>query len=165
METYTINEQIKADEAACTGSSTQKVLSNALAKATRECSSKMPVVPHLRRKIRHENRSQPPTPTGFDFELPVKYMQAMSGEDFLLEDSKVSGTGKRCLVLATNKNIEILNSYGNWFFDGSFKSCPDNFYQVYTVHCLVDGTTFPCIYALLPDKRQISSPQFNHVGL
>ena len=157
METYTINEQIKADAAACTDSSTQKVLSNALAKATPECSSKMPVVPHLKRRIRrirHENRSQPPIPTGFDFELPVQYMQTMNGEDFLLEDSTVPGTGKRYLVFATNKNIEILNSYGNWFIDGTFNSCPDNFYQVYTVHCFVDGTTFPCIYALLPDKRQ-----------
>ena len=155
METHNINEQIKADAAACTDSSTQKVPSNALAKATPECSSTMPVVPHLKRRIRrigHENRSQPLIPTGFDFELPFKYMQTMTGEAFLLKDSTVPGTGKRYLVFATNKNIEILNSLcENWFIDGIFKSCPDNLYQVYTVHCFVDGTNFPGIYALLPD--------------
>ena len=142
METYTINEQIKA---ACTDSSTQKVISNALAKSTAECSSKMPVVPHLKRRIRR---------TGFDFELPVKYMQTMSGENFLLEDSTVPGTGKQYLVFATNKISKSLDAYRNWFIIGTFKSCPDNFYQIYTVHCFVDGTTFPCIYALFPDKRQ-----------
>ena len=102
----------------------------------------------------------------------------MTGEAFLLEDSTVPKTGKRYLVFTTNKNIEILNSYGNWFIDGIFKSCPDNLYQVYTVHCFVDGTNFPGIYALLPDKRKetynafwsnlkadIAPPPFNHDGL
>ena len=30
----------------------------------------------------------------------------------------------------------------------------NNYCQVYTVHWFVEGTTFPSIYVLLPDKRQ-----------
>ena len=72
--------------------------------------------------MRHENRSQPPIQTEFDFELPVKYMQTMNGEDFLLEDLTVPKTGKRYLVFATNTNIEILNSYRHWLIDGTLKA-------------------------------------------
>ena len=42
----------------------------------------------------------------------------------------------------------------NGFSDRTFKSCAENFYQVYTVHCFLDGTTFSCICALLSGKRQ-----------
>ena len=83
------------------------------------------MVPHPKRRIRrmrHENRSQTPIRTGFDFELPVKYMQTMNGEDFLLEDSTVPRTSKRYLVFATSKNIEILNSYRNWLIGGTLKA-------------------------------------------
>ena len=72
-------------------------------------------------------------------------MQIMNGKDFLLKDSIVPGTGKQYLVFATNKSIKILNIYGNWFIDGTFKSCPDTFYKKYTVQCFVDGTIFPSI--------------------
>ena len=96
----------------------------------------------------------PPThPNWFRFELPVKYMQTQNEEDFLREDSVVPVSVKRYLVFASSKNIDFLNSYGSWFIDRAFKSWPENFYHVYTVHCFVDGTTFPCIYEL-PDKRQ-----------
>ena len=71
-----------------------------------------------------------------------------------LEDSVVPGTEMRYLVFTTSKRIDVLNSYGHWCIDGTFKSCPENFCQVITVHCFDGGTTFPCIYALLPDERQ-----------
>ena len=58
----------------------------------------------------------------------------------------------RYLVFATNKNIKVLTSYE--LIDGTLKSCLNNFYQVYTVHCFVDGTTLHVYMPLLPDKRQ-----------
>ena len=33
---------------------------------------------------------------------------------------------------------------------------PKIFRQLYTIHALVDHHTIPCIYALLPDKTQIT---------
>ena len=49
-------------------------------------------------------------------------MQTLTGKDFLHEDLTVPGTGKRYLVYATKKNIEIFNSYENWFINGTSKS-------------------------------------------
>ena len=49
---YATDEQIKADAGKITDSSTSERLSNALGKATPECSSKMPEAPQLKRWIR-----------------------------------------------------------------------------------------------------------------
>ena len=38
--------------------------------------------------------------------------------------------------------------------DGTFDSVPLIYTQLVTLHALVDGTTIPCVYALLPDKTQ-----------
>ena len=117
----------------------------------------MPVVPNINRRIkriRHENRCNPPIPTGLDFELPMKYMQIVNEQDIPLKDSVVPRSKKRYLVFPLSKNIDALKSYGIKFIDGIFRSYPEKFYQVYTVNCFVDSTTFLCFYALLPDKRQ-----------
>ena len=101
-----------------------------------------------------QERDCPAIPHDTDFDIPSKFMLTHKGEDFLLEDSTITQSGKRYLMFATNKNIEMLKEHPNWFVDGTFKSCPEIFYQIYTVHCLVQGSTFPCIYALLSNKRQ-----------
>lgn len=38
--------------------------------------------------------------------------------------------------------------------DGTFAIVPKDFNQLYTVHSLQKSSSFPCIYALLPDRRQ-----------
>ena len=56
-------------------------------------------------------------------------------------------------MFSCRKNVSSLWNWiqfviaNQWFVDGTFKNCPDNFYQVSTVHCLDNGITVPCIYA------------------
>lgn len=40
--------------------------------------------------------------------------------------------------------------------DGTFKECPELFYQLYTVHVTIQGYNPPCIYVLLPNKTEKS---------
>lgn len=42
----------------------------------------------------------------------------------------------------------------HWFADVTFKVCPNLLFQVYTVHALDSGRSFPCIYGLLPNKTE-----------
>ena len=42
----------------------------------------------------------------------------------------------------------------HWFLDGTFKTAPSIFFQLYTMHALVSERTIPCVYALLPNKSQ-----------
>jgi hypothetical protein len=59
---------------------------------------------------------------------------------------------KRILVFATEGMVDLLTRYGHWFVDGTFRVSPNIYYQLLTVHVLVNETTIPCLYALLPDK-------------
>ena len=50
--------------------------------------------------------------------------------------------------------IQVLCHANYWFVDGTFKTCPDLFYQVYTIHALEQGRVLLCVYALLVNKTQ-----------
>ena len=73
-----------------------------------------------------------------------------------------TGPGPNRIVLfATKENIEYLSMSSIWLADGTFKTVPTLFCQLYTVHCLVGGSNpfenghlLPCLYALLPNKMQ-----------
>ena len=77
-------------------------------------------------------------------ELPPEYQVTSAGERFLIRDSGI-GDKKRIL----------LRESPHWFGDGTFKVCPRIFFfQVYTLHGLVQDRIISCIYALLPDKSE-----------
>lgn len=71
----------------------------------------------------------------------------------------VNYNGKRVLVFAGEEAKYLLKNGKTFFFDGTFKSCPKQFSQLYTVHVDWNSTTYetniyPVIYALLPDKTE-----------
>lgn len=79
------------------------------------------------------------------------------------EDEEDVTDENRCIVFGLRANLNFLNqtisSDGSAstniriFADGTFKTCPRLFYQVYTVHSIVKDKMFPIIYALLPNKQ------------
>jgi hypothetical protein len=40
------------------------------------------------------------------------------------------------------------------FGDETFNSCPGRFYQLYTLHGYVEDTSYPLVFALLPNKTE-----------
>ena len=44
----------------------------------------------------------------------------------------------------------------HWYADGTFKVCPEIFFQLYTMHGQRDRRTFPCVFPLLPNKNKTS---------
>ena len=130
IETYSLNNKVK-DAALSSTSTTQQLLSNVLGDSNIECAVKMPVIPHIKRrvrKMRQQTRQHPEIPTSMEFYIPYEYMKTKRGDDFLLEDSNVPETGKRLLVFATNANLDLMSKHKEWFVDGTFNSCPENFY-------------------------------------
>ena len=43
---------------------------------------------------------------------------------------------------------------------GTFKVVPELFFQLYTVHALVDTQIIPCVYGLLPNKQEPTYTEF-----
>src|SRR6218665_1499133 len=58
------------------------------------------------------------------------------------------------ILFAAQEDIDFLFSNQHWLADGTFRVTPEGFYQLYTIHSLFNGQTFPCIYALLPGRSE-----------
>ena len=72
---------------------------------------------------------------------------------FLLYDSGY-GENKRMIVFTTPKFLSLLQQSNKWYADGTFKVVRKYFFQLYMIHAEKGGYVFPCVYALLPDKRE-----------
>jgi len=51
--------------------------------------------------------------------------------------------------------IELQKS-DNWFGDGTFKSVPSIFSQLYTIHCHKNESILPLVYVLMTDRTKDS---------
>ncbi|ELP91144.1 hypothetical protein EIN_270400 [Entamoeba invadens IP1] len=57
------------------------------------------------------------------------------------------------LIFGNSEQLTMLARCKEVFMDGTFRSCPKQFYQLYTLHCqLQNNQTFPAIHYLLKNK-------------
>ena len=50
--------------------------------------------------------------------------------------------------------MQILQESSDWLADGTFKTVPALFAQLYTIHSTKFNVTIPLVFALLPNKNQ-----------
>ena len=70
--------------------------------------------------------------------LPADYVRANSGEPLLLWDSGFSAQTRRSFLFGTPDNTTALHDAEHLILDGTFKSSPSLFTQLFTVHGLFD---------------------------
>ena len=75
----------------------------------------------------------PPNPTSLDFEVPTTYSTTNEGEDFLIYDSISKRLGGRLMIFSTRALIEMLCGCEIILVDGTFKTRPTMFSQVYVI--------------------------------
>ena len=85
-------------------------------------------------------------------EIPEPLKLTHSGDTFLYFDSGKSDS--RVLVFATLPALDLLSQSEICHCDGTFSVAPDLFYQVYTIHGVIENAVIPLVYALLPNKTQ-----------
>lgn len=92
-------------------------------------------------------RRQRTTPsTDSNDRLPEHLKKTYRDEDFLLyEDNDI-------IIFTTKTNLSLLKQSKHWFADGTFKVCPNEFYQLFTLHALLTSTIIPPVYGLLIGK-------------
>ena len=54
----------------------------------------------------------------------------------------------------------MLANSTQWFGDGTFKFCPEIFFQIYTIHALSNHGVWPCVFGLFPSKPEAVYIQF-----
>ena len=58
------------------------------------------------------------------------------------------------VLLTTEESLLFLSNSHRMLGDGTFKSCPKFFFQLYTLHAFQNGRYTPCMFCLLPDKKK-----------
>ncbi|XP_078516122.1 uncharacterized protein LOC144781255 [Lissotriton helveticus] len=124
--------------------------------------SSMPAIPNLRRIIQRKKQATNPTritPRTFsDITIPRELSLTVANEPFILYDNE--NALKRVLIFSTPRNLSRLENSDVWMMDGTFKSTPTPFTQIYTIHGYVNTTVVPLVYSLLPDKQSSTYTEF-----
>uniref|UniRef100_H2XX57 MULE transposase domain-containing protein n=1 Tax=Ciona intestinalis TaxID=7719 RepID=H2XX57_CIOIN len=136
-----------------TAESPQRIISEELSKLDEDSATQIAPERTLRRAIRRhkqKNDTGPAIPRSRDFQIPQVYQQLENGETFLLHDSGRTNS-LRMLVFCSTSGLAALSANEHWFMDGTFKTAPEHFMQIYTVHSFSDGIVTPSVFALLPE--------------
>ena len=141
------------ERAAATTESTYQIVATFSTGTNAVVAGQLPNVYLIKQAIRQARRTAKvplPNPTTLEeLEIPLEYTQTKTGEIFLLYDS---GPGQhRMLIFSTTRNLDLLESSPNWYADGTFKTAPPLFQQIYTIHVLRYNTVIPVIYVLMND--------------
>lgn len=135
----------------------QQILGQEMENLSQAASIQMVPLRFVRRTVRRVRQAiTAPQPIPADratLELPEEYRTLANGENFVLFDSGV-GDSNRIIVFGTERSCSIISQGQHWFADGTFAIAPEIFFQLFTVHVLMNGQIIPCLYCLLPNKTQ-----------
>lgn len=86
-------------------------------------------------------------------------LDSFGGENVVEErflQSEITIGNSKILIFARQQFLDLLADTDNWLGDGTFKSAPPLFTQLFIIHAKWRNThrVVPCIYAILPDKRE-----------
>ena len=116
--------------------------------------ARLPNIGTIRRDVRRNrpnNHPAVPDINDTQFAIPQNYTVDVLGQQFLAYDN---GRPDRILLFGTDEGFHFLSSSQDWFLDGTFKSSPVQFMQLYTVHGLTNHRNIVGAYALLPNMRR-----------
>lgn len=178
-----LTQTLKRKAAENPGQPPAQILRNELAGVSQGVRSEMPQREALTKAMRRQRQKDMPANPGSLEEMgavPQRYQKTLLGEKFLLHDSRTNHDDDdsedddvdteagydeetRVLVFGTVRNIELLCRSDTWFLDGTFKTAPTIFTQLFTVmglrpragHPTNESVALPFVYALLSHKTEI----------
>jgi len=105
-------------------------------------------------RLRKRKRLPYPNPVNVaDIKIPDELMNTTRNEAFVLWDSG-DNDPERFFIFGTDSNLDQLNINKHWFVDGTFSVAPQMYYQVFTLHTLINNKALPLLYVLLISKTE-----------
>ena len=160
IQARAVINQIK-DRAKSTQEATHQIVAISTSSLSSAVCGQLPTVPLIKRTIqraRQHNNLPLTNPTSLtELELPEPFTQTINGHPFLLYDSGPSNN--RILLFSTQRNLDLMTQCNHWYADGTFKSAPQLFTQIYTIHAMKYDNVIPTIFVLMPNKTQSSYNQ------
>lgn len=149
----------KLKSLAWTGSApTSSIVADTLSAVPDEAKGALPKITSLQKTVRRARKDSQVSipPCNSRSELPKLYGKFLtpSGEDFVKWDNE-AGNG-RILIFSTDGNLKVLEKCDHWFADGTFKTRPLLFDQLFVFHGLLDDGAnrlcVPLVYCLTPNR-------------
>ena len=112
----------------------------------------MPTLDQIRTSLYDSRRERLPTLPQIrgDISFTGEWTKTSSGDQFLIADD---GYGNdKLFIFGTDNNMKLLCESHKIHVDGTFQTCPNIFYQIFTIHAMKFGKMFPLIFAFLPNK-------------
>ncbi|CAM4983192.1 unnamed protein product [Rotaria socialis] len=134
-----LKNEIKA-RAATTDESTSTIIHSALCTYPLSAAGQLPKNESLMLMIRRQRTTETVDANG---RLPEKLRKTYHDEDFIMHDDK------KLIIFTTKTNLSTLKQNKHWFADGTFKVCPDDYYQLFTLHAMMTNAIIPLVYGLL----------------
>jgi len=119
----------------------------------------LPIIKSLSRTIQRTRvikENAPVNPSNIkELIIPETYKLTNKNETFLAYDSGSSESSEsRILIFTTQYNLNMLQETNDWFGDGTFKSVPSIFSQLYTIHCYTGSLVIPLVYILMTSRTK-----------
>ncbi|KAF0991537.1 hypothetical protein HZS_5059 [Henneguya salminicola] len=86
--------------------------------------------------------------------IPEQYKISLINKNFLLYDG-VENDGERFIFFSTPRQLNIISRSSNIYFDFTFKSVPEIFYQLFVIHGEYNNVLIPLFFALMERKTEI----------
>jgi hypothetical protein len=133
-----------------------QIIQNAVINMSQNSYSHMPNKQALRKQITYvRGKNMPSQPQSLqDINVPINLRATISGNQFLAKELEIGD--EKIMIFCTESNLQHLQEADYWIMDGTFKTVPTLFLQMYTIHALVGGEdnacVFPMVYALMTSK-------------
>ena len=138
--------------------STHHIVNIALADSSQAAAAQLPETKTLEKQCQRQRArpvNVPPNPGSLqELVFPHQCTVTKGGAGILLHDDGVNGGNQRLVVFSTDENMQLLEDSEQRYTDGTFKTVPWLFHQLYTIAVKRGDHYLPVVYALLPDKRQ-----------
>ncbi|CAB4373540.1 unnamed protein product [Rhizophagus irregularis] len=105
---------------------------------------------------RIRNKNMPPQPQELDeINVPNELRRTINNEEFLARE--IEFNEEKMMIFCTTSKFQYLQDAEYWLMDGTFKTVPLLFQQMYTIHAPVGGENarvLPLVYVLITGKSK-----------
>ncbi|KAF7693571.1 hypothetical protein CDIK_2298, partial [Cucumispora dikerogammari] len=90
-----------------------------------------------------------------DYDISQKICFTKNDEQFLYFDSRKDNEN-RVIVFTTKQNMNHIEMNKIWVCDGTFKTAPKEFEQLFTIQCLIRGKYVPLYHCFIKKRAEAS---------
>jgi hypothetical protein len=132
-----------------------QIIQSAIPTMSQEAQPYLPKTASLKqtaKRVRREEYTEPSTLE--ELNVPQEFRETLSGEIFLVKNTDV--ISDKVLLFTTVSNLRKLSEAQFWIMDGTFKTVPTVFTQLYSIHAPVGpedrNRILPLAYSLMSSK-------------